>query len=100
MSPKEAIEFAKSNGAKQIDIRFSDLPGLWHHVSYPLTQLKEEVFEEGFGFDGSSIRAWAAISESDMLLMPDSETAFMDPFAETPTLCMIADISDPITRQH
>jgi glutamine synthetase len=100
MSPKEVLEFAKKNDAKQIDLRFSDIPGLWHHVSYPISELDEEVFEEGYGFDGSSIRAWAAISESDMLLMPDPNTVFMDPFGETSTLCMIADVIDPITRQH
>ncbi len=100
MSPKEVLEFAKKNDARQIDLRFSDIPGLWHHVSYPITQLSEESFEEGYGFDGSSIRAWAAISESDMLLMPDPKTAFMDPFAETSTLVMISDIIDPITHQH
>ncbi|MGC9972167.1 MAG: glutamine synthetase beta-grasp domain-containing protein, partial [Bryobacteraceae bacterium] len=100
MSPKEAIEYATKHEAKQIDLRFSDIPGLWHHVSYPISELDEDVFEEGYGFDGSSIRAWAAINESDMLLMPDPATAFMDPFAETATLVMIADAVDPITRQH
>jgi len=100
MSPKEVLEFAKKNDAKQIDLRFSDIPGLWHHVSYPISELDEDVFEEGYGFDGSSIRAWAAINESDMLLMPDPNTAIMDPFGETPTLVMIADAVDPITRQH
>jgi glutamine synthetase len=99
MSPKEALEFAKKNDAKQVDLRFSDIPGIQHHVSYPIHQLTEASFEEGFGFDGSSIRAWAAISESDMLLMPDPATAFMDPFAETATLVMTADVKDPITRQ-
>ncbi|HOL71661.1 MAG TPA: type I glutamate--ammonia ligase [Bryobacteraceae bacterium] len=100
MSPKEVLEFAKKNDAKQVDLRFADIPGLWHHVSYPITQLSEESFEEGFGFDGSSIRAWAAISESDMLLIPDPNTAFMDPFAEVPTLVMTSDVVDPITHQH
>jgi len=100
MSPKELLEFAKKNEARQIDLRFSDIPGLWHHVSYPIGELTEAALEEGYGFDGSSIRAWAAISESDMLLMPDAATAFMDPFGETPTLVMICDIIDPITRQH
>jgi glutamine synthetase len=100
MSPKEVLEFAKKNDAKQIDLRFSDIPGLWHHVSYPIAQLTDDCFEEGFGFDGSSIRAWAAISESDMLLIPDPATAFMDPFAEAATLAMICDIKDPITHQH
>jgi glutamine synthetase len=100
MSSKELLEFAKKNDARQIDLRFSDIPGLWHHVSYPIGQLSEEALEEGYGFDGSSIRAWAAISESDMLLIPDAATAFMDPFSEAPTLVMTCDIIDPITRQH
>jgi glutamine synthetase len=100
MSPKEVLEFAKKHDAKQTDLRFTDIPGLWHHVSYPISELELESFEEGFGFDGSSIRAWAAINESDMLLVPDPTTAFMDPFAETPTLVMIADAIDPITKQH
>ncbi len=100
MSPKEVLEFAEKNDAKQIDLRFCDIPGLWHHVSYPISELDEAVFEEGYGFDGSSIRAWAAIHESDMLLVPDPSTAIMDPFAETPTLVMVADAVDPITRQH
>jgi len=100
MSPKELLEFAKHNEARQIDLRFSDIPGLWHHVSYPIGQLSEEALEEGYGFDGSSIRAWAAISESDMLLIPDAATAFLDPFAGAATLVMTCDIIDPITRQH
>jgi glutamine synthetase len=100
MSPKELIEFAQKNDAKQIDLRFTDLPGLSQHVSYPISQLSEACFEEGFGFDGSSIRGWAAINESDMLLLPDPNTCFMDPFAETSTLVMLANVVDPITRQH
>ena len=82
--PKAVLEFAKKNGAKLLDLRFTDLPGLWQHVSYPIDQLTEDSFEEGFGMDGSSIRGWAAIHESDMLLIPDPATAFMDPFAEIP----------------
>jgi glutamine synthetase len=100
MSPKELLEFAQKNDAKQIDLRFTDLPGLSQHVSYPIHQLTEECFEEGFGFDGSSIRGWAVINESDMLLLPDPTTCFMDPFAETATLVMLANVVDPITRQH
>jgi glutamine synthetase len=100
MSPKQLLEHAQKNDAKQIDLRFTDLPGLSHHVSYPISQLTEECFEEGFGFDGSSIRGWAAINESDMLLLPDPATCFMDPFAETATLVMLANVVDPITRQH
>ncbi len=100
MSPKEVLEFAKTNQARQIDLRFTDLPGLSQHVSYPIAQLTESSFEEGFGIDGSSIRGWAAINESDMLLVPDPTTVFMDPFMETPTLVMNCDVIDPITRQH
>jgi glutamine synthetase len=100
MSPKEVLQFAKKNAAKQFDLRFTDMPGLSQHVSYPIAELDEESFEKGFGFDGSSIRGWAVIHESDMLLIPDGTTAYMDPFAETPTLVMIADVVDPITRQH
>ncbi len=100
MNPKEVLEFAKKNDAKQVDLRFTDLPGLSQHVSYPISELTLETFEEGFGFDGSSIRGWAAINESDMLVVPDPATAFMDPFAETPTLVMTSDVVDPITRQH
>ncbi|MGC8793800.1 MAG: type I glutamate--ammonia ligase, partial [Bryobacteraceae bacterium] len=100
MTPSEVLEFARKNEARQVDLRFSDIPGLWHHVSYPIQELTEDSFEEGFGFDGSSIRAWAAISESDMLLVPDPSTAFMDPFGETPTVVMMCDVIDPITRQH
>jgi glutamine synthetase len=100
MTPKEVLEFAKTNEARQIDLRFTDLPGISHHVSYPISELEEESFEEGYGFDGSSIRGWAVIHESDMLLLPDPNTAFIDPFTEIPTLVMLADVVDPITRQH
>ncbi len=100
MTPSQVIEFAKTQNARQVDLRFTDLPGLCHHISYPVGQLTEDSFEEGFGIDGSSIRGWAAINESDMLLIPDSTTAYMDPFFEVPTLCMVGDIIDPITRQR
>src|SRR5512133_731971 len=100
MSPQEVLEFAKQKEARQLDLRFTDLPGLQQHVSYPITQLDEGSFEDGFGIDGSSIRGWAAINESDMLLIPDPTTAIMDPFAETPTLVMYGDVIDPITKQR
>src|SRR6202011_4263786 len=100
MSPKEVLEFAKKKEVKQLDLRFSDIPALQHHVSYPITELSEESFQDGFGMDGSSIRGWAAINESDMLLIPDPSTAFIDPFFETRTLVMTCDVIDPITRQH
>ena len=100
MTPTEVLEFARENGARQVDIRFTDIPGLQHHISYPVTELTEASFIEGFGIDGSSIRGWAAINESDMLLIPDSTTAFIDPFMETTTLVMTGDIRDPLTRQN
>jgi glutamine synthetase len=100
MTPKEVLDFAKKNEARQLDLRFTDLPGLWQHVSYPIGQLSEDSFEEGFGIDGSSIRGWAAINESDMLLIPDGTTAMMDPFTDVPTLVMTCEVIDPITRQH
>jgi glutamine synthetase len=100
MTAQEALDFAKKNDTRQIDLRFTDLPGLSQHVSYPIAMLEESSFEDGYGIDGSSIRGWAAINESDMLIIPDPSTAFVDPFAETRTLVMIGDIIDPITRQH
>src|SRR4029077_11083331 len=95
-SGKEVLQLGKANGAEMLDMRFSDLPGLWHHVSFPISQLNEGSFEDGFGIDGSSLRGWAAIHESDMLLIPDPSTAMMDPFTQIPTLVMIGDVIDPI----
>ena len=99
MDPKSVLEFASKNNAKILDLRFTDLPGLWQHVSYPIGELEESSFKEGFGFDGSSIRGWQSIHESDMLLVPDPNTAFMDPFRDTPTLVMICSVVDPITKE-
>jgi len=99
MNPQEVLEFAKSKEARQLDLRFSDIPGLQHHITYPIGQLSLDSFENGFGIDGSSIRGWAAINESDMLLIPDPGTAFMDPFYEIPTLVMLGNVRDPLTRQ-
>ena len=83
---KTVLEFAREHDAKILDLRFTDLPGLWHHVSYPIEQLTVASLEEGFGIDGSSIRGWAAIHESDMLLMPDSTFHVLDPFTEVPPI--------------
>ena len=100
MTANEVLQLAQENGARQVDVRFADIPGLQHHISYPIGELTESAFTDGFGIDGSSIRGWAAINESDMLLIPDPSTAFMDPFMETPTLVMIGDVRDPLTRQN
>jgi len=95
---KAVLEFVKKNDIKILDLRFTDLPGLQHHVSYPIEQLTEASFQEGFGMDGSSIRGWAAIHESDMLLFPDPGTHLIDPFYEAPTLVMVCDVVDPMTK--
>ncbi len=97
-SAKEAVEFIKSQNIEIIDLRFMDFPGLWQHFSVPAKVFYEEdPFVEGLGFDGSSIRGWKSINESDMLLVPDYTTAFLDPFTEHKTLVFICDIKDPIT---
>ena len=100
MTPKEVLALAEKSQVRIVDIRFTDLLGLWHHVSFPIHQLDESSFEDGFGIDGSSIRGWAAIHESDMLLVPDPTTALLDAFRDVPTLMMIGDIVDPMTKQH
>jgi glutamine synthetase len=99
MTPKEVLDMAKENGAKIVDLRFMDFPGLWQHFSVPIRELDESSFEDGFGFDGSSIRGWQPIHASDMLVIPDPSTAKMDPFYEAPTLVLICDIADPVTRE-
>src|SRR6202050_4768282 len=100
MNPQEVLEFAKQKEIRQLDLRFTDLPGFSQHVSYPISQLDQDSFEAGFGIEGSSIRGWAAINESDMLLIPDPDTAFMDPFTEVPTLVMTGDVKDHITKPN
>jgi len=79
-TPKSVLEMAKKAGAKMVDVKFVDTFGTWQHFTVPMGELTEEVFEEGFGFDGSSIRGWKSIEASDMLAMPDPNTAFMEPF--------------------
>ena len=99
MTPKEVLAFAKEKGAKVVDIRFLDFPGVWQHFTVPMCELSESSFEDGFGFDGSSIRGWQPINASDMLVIPDPTTAKMDPFFEAPTLVLIGNIVDPVTRE-
>ncbi|MBW2240985.1 MAG: type I glutamate--ammonia ligase [Deltaproteobacteria bacterium] len=99
MTPKQALELAKENNAVMVDFRFIDWPGTWQHCTFPIGEVEESTFEDGMGFDGSSIRGWQAIHESDMLMVPDASTAFMDPFFAHPTLVLICDIVDPITHQ-
>ncbi len=99
MTPKEVLAMGKEKGVKCVDFKFMDFPGLWQHFTVPFNELKEESFEEGFGFDGSSIRGWQAIHQSDMLVKPDPATAMIDPFASVPTLSLVCNIVDPITHE-
>ncbi|MBI5506598.1 MAG: type I glutamate--ammonia ligase [Deltaproteobacteria bacterium] len=100
MTAKEALKFAKENHAEVVDFKFCDLLGTWQHFSIPISEFEEEIFEEGLGFDGSSIRGWKAINASDMLVIPEAKTVRMDPFMERPTLSVICDIEDPLTRER
>jgi glutamine synthetase len=98
-SPKDTIANARRLGLKIVDLKFVDLLGTWQHFSMPLVELTEEVFSEGAGFDGSSIRGFQAIHESDMLLIPDPASAVVDPACEVPTLSLVCNVVDPLTRE-
>src|SRR5436190_9876974 len=98
-TPKSVIEMAKKQGAKMVDVKFVDTFGTWQHFSVPTNELTEDVFEEGFGFDGSSIRGWKSIEASDMLAMPDPNTAFIDPFCAVPTLSLTCTIAEIRTKE-
>ena len=98
-TPNEVRKLAAESGARIVDLRFVDLPGIWQHFSLPVKDLSDDLFEEGIGFDGSSIRGFQQIQESDMLLIADPETAYMDPVLEIPTLSLICNVFDPVTRE-
>jgi glutamine synthetase len=100
MTPQEVLSMVKENNVKMVDLRFMDFPGLWQHFSVPVSELEESNFEEGYGFDGSSIRGWQPIHASDMLVVPDPATAKIDPFFQESTLVMICDIVDPVTHER
>jgi glutamine synthetase len=105
MSPKDVMKMIKDSGVQIVDLKFNDLPGLWQHFSMPVTELSEmddltdSIFVQGIGFDGSSIRGFQKIQESDMILIPDPLTAVVDPVCEIPTMSIICDIFDPITKK-
>jgi glutamine synthetase len=96
---KSVIEMAKKQGAKMVDIKFVDTFGTWQHFSLPITELEEDSFIDGLGFDGSSIRGWKSIEASDMLAMPDPATAFIDPFCAVPTLSLTCTIAETGTKE-
>ena len=98
MTPREVLDFAKKNKVEMVDLKFVDLVGTWQHFSIPTSELNLDLFKDGSGFDGSSIRGWKAIENSDMLIFPDPNTARLDPFTELPTLSMVCNVQDPITR--
>ena len=98
-SPEDVIKAIKDNDVQIVDLRFTDLPGMWQHTSFPATAFKADAVDEGLGFDGSSIRGFQEIHASDMLLMPDETTAFLDPFTQHKTLVLICDIHDPVTKE-
>ncbi len=100
MKPKDVLALAKEKRAVMVDLKFMDFPGLWQHFGVPMHELEEASFEEGFGFDGSSIRGWQPIHASDMLVIPDPDSAVMDPFTAAPTLSLICNIVDPITKER
>jgi len=97
-TPQEVLQFARTNGIQMVDLKFIDVPGTWQHFTIPVNELDEALFRRGSGFDGSSIRGFQHIHESDMLLVPDPNTLAMDPFCEAPTITMIGDVLDPHAR--
>jgi len=98
-TPNDVRQLAKDAGVKIADLRFVDLPGVWQHFSIPVEALEDELFQDGIGFDGSSIRGFQMIHESDMLLIADPETAYVDPTLQIPTVSLICNVQDPLTRQ-
>ena len=95
----EILKFAADEKAEFVNIRFTDLLGAWHHLTFPIEELSADSFEAGFGFDASSLRGWAAINESDMLLIPDPYKYWIDPFMQRKAICLIADVVDPVSRE-
>jgi glutamine synthetase len=98
-SGKDVVEYAKKNNIKLFDFKFLDIPGTWQHFTTTFAEVDEKTFEEGLGFDGSSIRGWRAINSSDMLVIPDPKTAFVDPFSVEPCISLICTVIDPVTRE-
>ena len=99
MNAKEALELAKKNDVKFVDLKFVDLPGTWQHTTIPASRLGESLFDEGIFFDGSSIRGWQPINASDMIIVPDPETAHIDPFTAHPTLSLICSVFHPESKE-
>src|SRR5688500_16097808 len=99
MTPREVLALCREKDVRAVDLRFCDLLGTWQHFTIPVGKLDEGVFQDGLGFDGSSIRGWQSIHESDMLVVPEADTAHLDPFAAAPTLALICNVQDPVTGE-
>ena len=100
MTPEEVLQFARERSAKMVDFKFVDLPGTWQHFSVPLRELEVDTFTEGKAFDGSSVRGFQTIDTSDMLIIPDPDTAIMDPFTVVPTLSLVCNVAHPGPGGH
>src|SRR5712691_1508797 len=100
MTPADVMSLIKERSVQAVDLRFVDLPGLWQHFTVSAKEFSVDAFDEGLGFDGSSIRGFQEIQESDMLLMPDPASAFLDPFTAAPTLVLICAVKDPVTGER
>src|SRR5437667_4350730 len=98
-TPSDVSKMIKDREVKLVDFKFTDLPGTWQHFTTTLSDYSDDIFTDGLGFDGSSIRCWKVINASDMLVVPDSDTAWIDIFNAEPTLSLICTIVDPITRE-
>ncbi len=96
---EEVLNFVKKNEIKFVDFKFMDFPGQWQHFTVPVSEFDADSFADGYGFDGSSIRGWKSINESDMLIIPDANTMFVDPFVKEPTISLICDIHEPATKE-
>jgi glutamine synthetase len=99
VTPREILAFIREKEVRAVDFRFMDFPGMWKHFTIPAEVLDESVFEDGMGFDASSLRGWQAINESDMLVVPVPETAFIDPFCRETTLTLLCNVQDPLTKE-
>ncbi|NCS81893.1 MAG: glutamine synthetase, partial [Ignavibacteria bacterium] len=95
----KVLKFIKEKNVQFVDLKFMDMPGQWQHITFPVTQFNAGSFEDGFGFDGSSIRGWKAINESDMLIIPDPNTMWVDPFVTAPTVSLTCDVYEPATKE-
>ncbi|MCL4468376.1 MAG: type I glutamate--ammonia ligase [Deltaproteobacteria bacterium] len=100
MTPKDVLKLIEEKKIRYVDMKFLDFIGTWQHFTAPVHELNEDIFEEGLGFDGSSIRGWQPIHASDMLVIPDASTAMVDPFMQEPTISIICNIQDPITKEY